>query len=197
MRRLLRMSLAVFAALIPAMLLGAGPAAAKMPSNVVLTSVATGRTVALDGSSPEFMPLAMALFIGEWDGTLDPPEPIGDPAVAAGVTVHWYFDAAGPLHQIDHMFPGSGDGVWVRTDRTPYVADDYVLWRRASASLGPLLERLGLFEPGGPKGTAEQRESLAGGDGLAGGWWWALAGLAAGSGATALVWRWRRGATAG
>ncbi|WP_431948937.1 hypothetical protein [Actinacidiphila sp. bgisy167] len=84
---------------------------------------------------------------------------------------------------------------WCACTRT-YAADDYVLWRRASASLGPLLERLGLFEPGGPKGTAEQRESLAGGDGPAEGWW-ALAGLAAGSGATALVWRWRRGTTAG
>ncbi|WP_431960218.1 hypothetical protein [Actinacidiphila sp. bgisy160] len=198
MRRLLRVSLAAFAALIPAVLLAAGPAAAKVPSDVVLTSVATGRTVALGGSAPEFMPLAMTLVLAEYDGTLDPPEPISDAAVAAGVTVRWHFAPDGPLSQIDQVFPGAtGDSVWVRTDPAPYTADDYVLWHRASASLGPLLARLGLFEPGGLKGTAGRGETPAGGDGPVDGWWWALAGLAAGSGATALGWRWRRGATAG
>ncbi|MDX3237951.1 hypothetical protein PV392_20155 [Streptomyces sp. ME03-5709C] len=196
--RLLLQRLAAFAALIPAVLLGAGPAAAKVPGDVVLTSVATGRTVALDGSAPEFMPLVTTLILAEYDGTLYPPEPLGDPAVAAGVTVRWHLAADGPLSQIDQVFPGAeGDGVWVRTDPAPYTADDYELWHRASASLGPLLARLGLFEPGGLGEAGGQRAALTGGDGPAEGWWWALPGLAAGLGTTALVGRWRRRATPG
>lgn len=182
------------AVLLPAVLLGAGPAAAKVPGNAVLTSVATGRTTGLDASAPEHMPLAAALVLDDYTGTLDPPRPMSDRAVAGSVTVGWHFEADGPLFQVDQVFPDMGDGVWVRTDPAPHAADDYVLWHRAPASLGPLLARLGLFEPDRPgeRGQREEtRTASAGGGGPAEGWWWALPGLAAGSALTALGRRWR------
>ncbi|MDX3071914.1 hypothetical protein [Streptomyces sp. MI02-7b] len=186
-----RVPLATLALLLPAVVLGAGPAAAKVPGTAVLTSVATGRTTGLDSSSPDHMPLATALVLNDDSGTPDPPGPMADRAVAGSVTVRWHLEAGGPLFQVDQVFPDTGDGVWVRTDSAPYVADDDVLWHRAPASLGPLLARLGLFEPDEPGEWPKQAGTApAGGEGAAEAWWWALPGLAAGSVSTALGRRW-------